>query len=114
MSCNPSICKELSFVKKGRVDVFEPIVSTPQCKELQLLRANFQSKCKFDKHVKLKLIKTKMSLYILRTLGKEGYNQTEIDHLFYTLVMPNISYGPFVYGVAEAELTTVQCFLDRC
>ena len=28
--------------------------------------------------------------------------------------MPNIRYGLSVYGVADAELTTVQCFLDRC
>ncbi len=28
--------------------------------------------------------------------------------------MPNIRYGLSVYGAADAELTTVQCFLDRC
>ena len=114
MSCNPSKCKEPSFVKKGRVDVFEPIASIPQCKELQLLGVNFQSNCRFDKHVKLKLIKANKSLYVVRTFRKEGYSQTEIDHLFYAPVMSNISYGLSVYEAAEAELTTVQCFLDRC
>ena len=28
--------------------------------------------------------------------------------------MPNIRYGLSVYGAADAELITVQCFLDRC
>ena len=43
-----------------------------------------------------------------------GYNQSEIDYLFNSIVLPNISYGLAVYGAAEAELTTIQCFLDRC
>ena len=29
------------------------------------------------------------SLYILRTLRNEGYNQSEIDLLFNTIVLPN-------------------------
>ena len=51
---------------------------------------------------------------MLRTLRREGYNQSEIDYLFNSIVLPNISYGLAVYGAAEAELTTIQCFLDRC
>jgi len=53
------------------------------------------------------------SLHVLRTLRREGYNQSEIDYLFSSIVLPNISYGLAVYGAAEAELTTIQCFLDR-
>ena len=50
---------------------------------------------------------------VLKTLRKEGYSQREIDHLFKSLVLPNLVYGLSVYGVSEAKLTTVQCFLFR-
>ena len=36
------------------------------------------------------------------------------DHLVKTLVLPNLVYGLSIYGASEAELTTVQCFLDQC
>jgi hypothetical protein len=61
-----------------------------------------------------KLKKANKCLFILRTLRKEGYNQTEIDHLFTSLVLPNITYALSVYGASKPELTTVQCFLERC
>ena len=65
-------------------------------------------------HVKNKLIKANKSLHILRTLRKEGYNQSEIDLLFNTIVLPNINYALSVYAASESDLTPVQCFLDRC
>ena len=65
-------------------------------------------------HVKKKLIKDNKSLHILRTLRKEGYNQSEIDLLFNTIVLPNINYALSVYAASESDLTPVQCFLDRC
>jgi hypothetical protein len=34
--------------------------------------------------------------------------------MFNSIVTPNILYWLSVYGAANAELTTVQCFLDRC
>ena len=49
---------------------------------------------------------------MLRTLRREGYNQSEFDYLFTSIVLPNISYGLAVYGATEPELTTIQCFLD--
>ena len=51
---------------------------------------------------------------MLRSLRKEGYTQAEFDNLFQCLVIPNLTYGLSVYGAVNAELTTVQCFLDRC
>ena len=70
---------------------------------------------KFSVHVKNKLIKANKSLHILRTLRKEGYNQSEIDLLFNTIVLPNINYAfRSVYASSESDLTPVQCFLDRC
>ncbi len=74
----------------------------------------FQSKKRFSIHVKNKLIKTNKPLYVVRTLRKDGYEQPEIDYLFNSIVMPNILNGLLVYGAAVAELTTMQCFLDRC
>ena len=37
-----------------------------------------------------------------------------MTYLFSSIVLPNIPYGLAVYGAAEAELTTIQCFSDRC
>ena len=45
---------------------------------------------------------------------KRGYNQKEIDYLFNSIVLPNISYGLAVCGAAKAERPTIQRFLDRC
>ena len=38
----------------------------------------------------------------------------ELDHLFSSIVLPSVTYGLPVYGAFEAELTAMQCFLDRC
>ena len=54
------------------------------------------------------------SLHILRTLHKEGYNQSEIELLFNTIALPNVNYALSVYAASESDLTPVQCFLDRC
>ena len=61
-----------------------------------------------------KLVKANKSLYIIRSLRKEGCKQPEIDHLFRSIVLPNITYALTVYGAAGPELTTAQNFLDRC
>ena len=50
---------------------------------------------------------------MLGALRREGYNQKEIVYLFNSIVLPNMSYGLAVYRAAEAELTTIQRFLDR-
>ena len=38
----------------------------------------------------------------------------EIDLLLNTIVLPNNNYALSVYAASESDLTTVQCFLDRC
>ena len=38
----------------------------------------------------------------------------EVDHLFSSKVLPNITYALPVYGASESELTIAQQFLDRC
>ena len=50
----------------------------------------------------------KISVFVLRSLWKEGFSQGEVDHLFSTLVLPNFTYGLPVYGAADSDL------LDRC
>ena len=47
-------------------------------------------------------------------LRKEGCSQAEVDHLFSSIVLPNITYALSVYGASESELTIAQQCLDRC
>ena len=86
----------------------------PSCKEVEILRVSFQCDSKFSVHMKNKLIKAYKSLHIFRMQHKEGFNQSEIDLLFNTIVLPYINYALSVYAVSESDLTPVQCFLDRC
>ena len=114
MSCNPGKCKELIFRKQNNTDNFPPIFSIPQCSSLVLLGLTFQSNFKFTEHVKLKLTKANRCLHILRTLRKEGYAQSEIDYLFTSIVLSNLTCALSVYGSSESDLACVQRFLDRC
>ena len=114
MCSNPSKCKEIIFRKKGCTIEFPMVSGIPQTKELTILGVTFQEDSRFITHIREKLIKANKCLFILRSLRKEGYNQAEIDHLFLNLVLPNILYGLSVFGAVNSELTTIQCFLDRC
>ena len=113
MTCNPSKCKELAFMKKGNAQIFDRVAGIPQVKYLVLLGVTFQSDTRFNIHVKNKLTKANKSLHVLGALLREGYNQKEIVYLFNSILLPNMSYGLAVYRAAEAELTTIQRFLDR-
>jgi hypothetical protein len=70
MTCNPSKCKELAFVKRSTIQNFVEIVGIPQVNKLVLLGVTFQSNTRFIIHVKDKLIKGNKSLYVLRTLRR--------------------------------------------
>ena len=59
-----------------------------------------------------KLCKANKCLYVIRCLRKEGCSQAEVDHLFSSIVLPNITHALSVYGASE--LTIAQQFLDRC
>ena len=108
MSCNPSKCKELVIKTKSIKDTYNPVNCIPQHHELCLLGVTLKSDCKVSFHVKVKLVKANKCLYILRTLRKEQYDQNEIDLLFKTIVLPNLTYGLSVYGAYERDLNTVQ------
>ena len=45
-------------------------------------------------------------------MRRKGYNK--INHLFKTLVPPNLLHALAVYGTTEFDLSTVQGFLYRC
>ena len=98
MSCNPNKC----------------ICNIPQHATLDLLGLTFQNDCKFSSHIKAKLCKANKCLHVLRICRKERYSQTEIDYLFYSFVLPNITYGLSVYGASDTEINVLQQFLDRC
>ena len=77
-----------------------------QTTALSILGVTFQKDCRFTTHLCNKLIKDEKCLFIL----KGGYTQAELNQLFQSLVIPNLTYGLSVYVADKAELTTVQCF----
>ncbi|CAB3991556.1 Hypothetical predicted protein [Paramuricea clavata] len=114
MICNPGKCKEMTIYKQGNQEYFSPIAMIPMCKAVKVMGVTFQCDGKFGEHVKNKLIKANKCLYILRSLRKEGYSQQEIDLLFDTLVLPNITYALSVYAASKSDLTPIEVFLKRC
>ena len=80
MPCNPSKCKELTIKKRGNCDLL-----------VEILGVTFHCDIKISVHAKNLLSRANKSLYVLRTLGKGVYNQSEIDLLFNTIVVPNIN-----------------------
>ena len=44
---------------------------------------------------------------------KDASSQAEVDRLFSSIVVPNITYVLSVYGAYESELTIAQQFLLR-
>ena len=112
-SCNPNNCKELVIKKKGNSTFYPVARNITQHATLDLLGLTFQNDCKFFAHIKAKLCKANKCLHVLRVCRKERYSQTEIDYLFYSIVLPNITYGLSVYGASYAEINVLQQFLDR-
>ena len=86
----------------------------PQCKELVLLGVTFQDNVRFTSHVRKMLVKANKCLYVIRTLGAEGYSNNELNYLFKSLIIGIINYGLSVYGCSSSELNIVQRFLNRC
>ena len=114
MKCNPEKCKELIISKKGFNEVILPLYNIPRCTSVVVLGMTFQENGKFSMHVKAKMLKANRSLYVIRTLRKEGISQPEIDKLFKSIVLSNFIYSISVYGASDSDLTVIQKFLDRC
>ena len=101
--------------KKGyTAEAYNSILSIPQTSEVTILGLTFQSNCKFSTHLKEKLCKANKCLYVIRCLRNEGCGQVKVDHLFSSIVLPNITYALSVCGASGSELTIAQQFLDRC
>ena len=65
-------------------------------------------------HARNKLIKANKFLFILRS-RRVCLRQAELDYLFQSLIIPNLSYGLSVYGaVLMQRLRLGTAFLDRC
>ena len=90
MKCNPEKCKELIISKKGFNEVILPLYNSPRCTSVVVLGMTFQENGKFSMHVKAKMLKANRSLYVIRTLRKEGISQPEIDKLFKSIVLSNL------------------------
>ena len=76
----------------------------PNCKEVEILEVTFPMRQKIFSAREEQLIKANKSLYILRTLPKEGFNQSEIDPLFNTIVLP--SAAGLVSGIRRSDHIT--------
>ena len=114
MKCNPEKYKELIISKKEFNEVILPLHNIPRCTSVVVLGMTFQENGKFSMHVKVKMLKANRSLYVIRTLRKEGISQPEIDKLFKSIVLSNFIYGISVYGASDSDLAVIQKFLDRC
>ena len=115
MNSNSTKCKELIMYKKRHTaEAYNSILGIPQTSTVTILGLTFQPNCKFSTHLKEKLCKANKCLYVIRCLRKEGCSQAEVDHLFSSIVLPNITYALSVYRASESELTIAQQFLDRC
>jgi hypothetical protein len=114
MPCNIGKCKELVLGKKGNVTEYPRLYNIKQCSSLVLLGVTLQSSCKFSEHVKINLCEANKCLFIIRSFRKKGCTQSEIDHLFKSIVLPKILYGLPVYAASASDLTVVQNFLSRC
>lgn len=112
MICNPCKCKELIVRKnlKNNNTQYEHICDIPWCNSLSLLGVTLQGNCKFNEHVRLKLVEANRCLHVLRSLRKEQFSQVEIDHLFKSLVMPKFTYCLSEYGASESELNNTIFF----
>jgi len=115
MNSNSTKCKELIMYKKRHTaEVYNSILGILQTSTVTILGLTFQPNCKFSTHLKEKLCKAYNRLYVIRCLRKQGCSQADVDHLFSSIVLPNITYALSVYGASESELTIAQQFLDRC
>lgn len=80
--------------KQGHTaDAFNSVLRIPQTSEIIILGLTFQPNCKFSSHLKEKLYKANKCLYVVRCLRKEVCSQAEVDHLFSSIVLPNITYA---------------------
>lgn len=112
-SCNPSKCKANVF-SIGRMSIFPVVSGISQIRALSVLGVTFHEDCRLYYTCTQKLIKANKFLFILRS-RRVCFRQAELDYLFQSIVIPNLSYGLSVYGaVLMQSLRLGTAFLDRC
>ena len=89
----------------GRKFIFPVVSGISQTRALSVLGVTFQEDYRFTTHVHNKLIKANKFIFILRS-RRVWLRQAELDYLFQSLVIPNLTYGLSVYDAVNAELTT--------
>ena len=114
MPGNDDKSKELLFVKKGSANAVTAVETINRCSNVKILGLTFEPTSKFKIHVKDKLVKANKCLFVIRNLRKDGYSQNEIDLLFKSLVLSQLTYALSIYAASHPELTLVQNFLTRC
>ena len=77
---------------------------------LSVLSVTFQEDCRFTTHLRNKLIKANKFLFILRS--RRSYTWAELDYLFQSLVIPNLTYGLSVYGALTHRI--MPCYTNLC
>jgi hypothetical protein len=104
------------ILKKGRSeDCVTPIYGFERHSSLEILGLTFEmTRMTFEKCVKKRLVKANKCLFVIRKLRNEGYSQDELDLVFRSLVLSQLTYGLSVIGASPPELTTIQNFLTRC
>ena len=81
------------YKKRHTAEAYNSILGVPHTSTVTILGLTFQRNCKFSTHVKEKLCKANNCLYVIRCLQKGGCSQAEVDHLFSSIVLPNITYA---------------------
>ena len=114
MPGNDDKSKELLFAKKGSANAVTPVETINRCPNVKILGSTLEPTSRFKIHVKDKLVKASKCLFVIRNLRKDGYSQNEIDLLFKSLVLSQLTYALSIYAASPPELTVVQNVPTRC
>ena len=85
MSSNLEKCNELILCKKVAHDV-DQVNNITQVSSFKVLGVSLQSNHRFNEHIKVKLQEANKCLYVIRCSRKEGYQQSDIDYVFRSIV----------------------------
>ena len=102
MTCNPSKCKELAFMKKGNAQIFDRVARIPQVKDLVLLGVTFFSPTP-DLTFMQKINSEKQTSLSTCSGRLEETGTFRKKLTTYTLYYLTVSYRLEVYGAAEAN-----------
>ena len=74
---------------------------------LKVLGVTLQSNHRFNEHIKVKLQEANKCLYVIRCLRKEGYQQLDVDYVFRSIVLPQLTYGLPIYASSIPERSRI-------